>query len=357
MSESVCPENMEIDGTRISEQSVYFVAEAGVNHNGDMDLARDLVDAAVESGADAVKFQAYRAEKLVSEDAPKAEYQEENVADQSQLEMLREYELSRDQQRELMSYCAEAGITFLSTPFDRESAQFLADSDIAAIKLGSGELNNNPLLETVAAIDRPAIISTGMSTMSEVVDAYEIFVENDAEDDIVMLHCTSSYPAAQKHTNLRAMQAMNDALPVPIGYSDHTQAVETPALAVAAGATVVEKHLTLNRSMDGPDHQASMEPDQMDEAVSLARLAAESRGRPDKRITPPEEELRFVARKGLYASKPIKAGETFSRENVGIKRPARGLAPTKYDDVVGKRATTDLGRDDPINESTVESLK
>ncbi|WP_226022867.1 N-acetylneuraminate synthase [Halomicrobium salinisoli] len=346
---------MRIDGTPISDRSVYFIAEAGVNHNGDLQTARRLIDAAVESGADAVKFQSYVAEELVASDAPKAEYQDEAVEEKSQLEMLREYELSRDEQRDLMSYCDEVGITFLSTPFDRESAAFLDECDVDAIKIGSGELNNYPLLETVAAMDRPAIVSTGMATMSEVVDAYEIFAEAGTDDQLVMLHCTSSYPASIEHVNLRSMRAMDDALPIPIGYSDHTQAVETPALAVAAGATVIEKHLTLDRSMEGPDHQASMEPDDLSESISLARTAAVARGRPDKRVTPPEEEIKFVARKGLYAREPVEAGQTFTRENVAIKRPARGLPPTEYETVLGSRAATTLERDDPITEFAVDS--
>lgn len=339
---------MDIAGKRIQDNSIFFIAEAGVNHNGDMDLARKLIDEAATAGADAVKFQAYDAEKLVAEDGPKAAYQEEQTNHDSQLEMLREYELTRDQHRELMQYSEKVGIIYLATPFDRENAEFLNDEGVQAIKLGSGELNNWPLLETVAEFDQPSIVSTGMGTMSEVVDAYKIFETADAGDNVIFLHCTSSYPTAIEHVNFRAMETMQTALPTPIGYSDHTTAVETPAMAVAAGAVIVEKHLTLNRSMEGPDHSASMEPEDIDTAISLAQKSAKMRGRPEKTVTKPETDVQYIARKSLHVNTNLNEGDILTKDNVAIKRPANGLSPTLYNSVIGERVTRKLQPDEAI---------
>lgn len=334
--------------------SVYFVAEAGVNHNGDVELAEDLVDVAAESGADAVKFQTFRADRLVTRTAPQAGYQRETAEADSQFEMLQRYELDRAAHEHLQAYCTERNLSFLSTPFDRESADLLDALDVPLVKLGSGELDNHPLLGHVAALGRPMIVSTGMGTMDEVHEALEVIRSVDPDADVAFLHCVSAYPTAVDDVNLRAMETMAAELPVPVGYSDHTQSVELPGFAVAAGANIVEKHFTLDNTLPGPDHRMSLEPDELARAVSLARTAATARGEATKRPTDPEPANRRHIRKGLHAAAPIAAGDEFTADNVAILRPAEGLAPPAYDDLLGQRAATDLEPGDPITEDTTE---
>ena len=345
----------DIDGTRIDDQSVYFIAEAGVNHNGDMELAKRLINAAVESGADAVKFQTFAAERLVTKTAPKAAYQTETTGDESQFEMLKRYELAREHHELLQRYCRERGITFLSTPFDVASADLLDELDVPAIKLGSGELDNLPLLSHVAGFGRPMIVSTGMGTVDEIRDAYDAIRAVDADVPIVFLHCVTAYPADVADVNLRAMDAMRSEIGTPVGFSDHTTLVETPALAVAAGATVVEKHFTLDRTLPGPDHRASLEPDELARAVALARQAAVARGSPEKRLSATEEANKPIVRKSLHVSRPVRAGERFTTENVQVTRPADGLAPFYLDSVLSSTALIDLDEGDPITTASVVS--
>lgn len=345
---------MEIDGSEIRDGSVFFVAEAGVNHNGDLDRARELIDAAAEAGADAVKFQTFTTDRLVAEDAPKADYQDEQTDDgSSQRDMLERYELSAADHRELLDYCEDAGITFLSTPFDAESVALLDDLDVAAVKVGSGELTNHPLIRRIARLGRPMIVSTGMATWAEVEDAYDAIREADPEIPVSLLHCVSSYPADVTDVNLRAMEQMDEEFPVPVGYSDHTTAVETPAIAVGAGAVVVEKHFTLDRSLPGPDHEASLEPDELAQAVELAREAATARGTPEKEPVDAEVENRTVARKSLHAARAIEEGETITDESVEVLRPATGLSPAALDSVLGREAETDLDPHDPITADAI----
>jgi N-acetylneuraminate synthase/N,N'-diacetyllegionaminate synthase len=335
--------------------AVYVVAEAGVNHNGDVEVAERLVDAAAESGADAVKFQTFAADRLVTEEAPKAEYQDETTDDRSQREMLENYELSRADHERLQSYCDERGVTFLSTPFDAESADLLADLGVPVVKIGSGELDNLPLLEHVAAVGRPMIVSTGMGTMAEVREAFETICGANPDVDLVFLHCTSAYPTEMADANLRAMETMAEELPVPVGYSDHTTAPETPGLAVAAGATVVEKHFTLSKRLPGPDHRASLEPDELDRAVSLAREAAVARGDPEKRPTSEERENRSVIRKSVHATERVPAGETLTAERVAVTRPADGLPPKTYETLVGATVSETLARGEAVTKNVVDA--
>lgn len=345
---------MEIDGRKIEDNSVFFIAEAGINHNGDLSQAKELIDAAARAGADAIKFQTFSANRLVTEDAPKAEYQDEQVGDEeSQRDMLEQYELSRADHEELLDYCSEVGITFLSTPFDTESVDLLDEFDLPAFKIGSGDLTNHPLLQHVARLGKPMIVSTGMATMDEVEDAFAAIREANPEVPVCLLHCVSSYPAEMDTVNLRAMEKMNVKFPVPVGYSDHTTAVETPGFAVGAGAIVIEKHFTLDRSLPGPDHEASLEPDELDRAIDIARAAATARGSGDKEPVDAEMENRTVARKSLYAATEIEAGETITEDSVAILRPAAGLAPSDLDSVVGKEAATSLEPDDPITAEAV----
>lgn len=346
---------MEIDGTPVADGSVFFVAEAGVNHNGDPDRAERLVEAAAEAGADAVKFQTFDADRLVADDAPKADYQDEQTDEESsQRELIAQYELDRADHEALLARCAEAGVTFLSTPFEPESAALLSDLGVAAFKVGSGDLTDHRLLRHLALYDRPTIVSTGMATMAEVEAAYGTMRAANPDLDLCLLHCVSAYPTPLSDVNLRAMERLADRFPVPVGFSDHTTAVETPAFAVAAGAAVVEKHFTLDRSLPGPDHEASLEPDELSRAVSLARDAAAARGTPTKEPVEAETETRTVSRKSLHAAREVAAGERFTVDSVAVLRPATGLPPAVLPSVLGRRAAADLDPHDPVTAAAVE---
>ncbi len=348
---------MEIDGTRIGHDCLpYFIAEAGVNHNGDLDLAEELVDIAADAGADAVKFQTFSADRLVTEDASKAEYQEETTGEGEQYEMLQQYELDRAAHERLMTYAAERGITFLSTPFDPDSADMLADLGVPAIKIGSGELDNHPLLEHVAGLGLPMVVSTGMGTMEEVHAAHEVIRAVDSEIELTFLHCTSAYPAAVEDANLRAMQTMEEELPTPVGYSDHTTLPETPGLAVAAGACLVEKHFTVDSSLPGPDHEASLEPGELERAVAMMQTAATALGSSEKEPTAAELENVENTRRALHAAVEITEGTAIQADDVDILRPATGLSPRRYDSVIGARAATDIEPGESITASDVDGI-
>jgi N-acetylneuraminate synthase/N,N'-diacetyllegionaminate synthase len=328
--------NMRIGRSRIGPDAPpYFVAEAGVNHDGDVDVAERLIDAAAEAGADAVKFQTFDADRLVTSDAATADYQAEATGETSQRELLRRCELDRAAHGRLLDRCRERGIAFLSTPFGTDSADLLADLGVPAIKLGSGDLDNHPLLEHVAEFGIPMIVSTGMGTMAEVRAAREAIGSVAPDRDLCLLHCTSAYPCDPDEVNLRAMEAMAAEFSVPVGYSDHTTFVETPALAIAAGAAVVEKHFTLDSTRAGPDHEASLEPDELASAVDLAETAGRMRGDPEKRPTATERRNRSVTRKSLRAAHDLPAGTEVTPEDVRIARPADGLAPRHLDRLLG----------------------
>lgn len=339
---------MELDGVTLGVDGVYFIAEAGVNHNGSLETAEKLVDAAADAGADAVKFQTFSADRLVTKNATKAEYQTETTGEGSQYEMLKRYELDRSDHDRLMRYCDERDITFLSTPFDTESADMLSDLGVPAIKVGSGELDNHPLLEYVATLDLPLIVSTGMGTMDEVSAAHDVIRSVNPDIEVAFLHCTSSYPCPVTDVNLQAMETMMDELDVPVGYSDHTTLPETPAFAVAAGAAIVEKHFTLDSSLPGPDHKASLEPPELTRTVELVRTAFQSRGSGTKEPTKRELENRVVARKSLHAARHISAGTKLTPPDLKIVRPADGCSPQKYDAVIGAVAVDDLDEDEPL---------
>jgi N-acetylneuraminate synthase/N,N'-diacetyllegionaminate synthase len=346
---------VHIDGAPIGPDAPpYVIAEAGVNHNGDLDTAEALVDAAAEAGADAVKFQTFSADRLVTRDAAKADYQTETTGEGTQYEMLKRYELDRAAHERLLDRCAERGITFLSTPFDPGSADMLAELGLPAIKLGSGELDNHPLLEHVAGLGLPMVVSTGMGTMAEVRAAREAIRGVDPDADVVFLHCTSAYPCPLEDANLRAMGTMAEELEEPVGYSDHTTLPETPSFAVAAGACVVEKHFTLDSTMAGPDHEASLEPDELARAVDLVRAAARARGSPEKRPTEVELENRTAARKSLHAAADIPAGTTIERSHVDVVRPGDGVSPRHLDRVVGAVALETVPAGEPIPAGAID---
>jgi N-acetylneuraminate synthase len=318
------------------------IAEAGVNHNGDPEIARQLIDAAVEAGADAVKFQTFKAEQVVSAQAPKADYQLQTTDEsESQFDMLRKLELSQEAHRKLQAYCQSKGILFISTPFDATSVDFLDALGVPAFKVSSGEVTNLPLLRHIALKGKPVILSTGMSTLVDVGQAVqEIRVAGN--DQLVLLHCVSNYPADPQDVNLRAMRTMAAAFQVPAGYSDHTPGLEVPLAAVALGACVVEKHFTLDRDMPGPDHKASLEPSGLKALVRGIRIVESALGDGRKEPAASEANTASVARRSLVAACAIPAGTKLTLDHIEIKRPGTGLPPAMQPYLVGLTLKEDL---------------
>lgn len=321
---------------------VFVIAEAGVNHNGDLNNAKRLVEAAVEARADAVKFQSFRAEQIATDSAPKAAYQLQGTStSESQLEMLRRLELSPGAHRELQAWCHQLGIIFLSTPFDEVSADFLDELDVPAFKISSGDITNLPLLEHVARKGKPVILSTGMSNLEEVAEAV-VAIQNEGCDQLILLHCVTNYPASATDINLRAMHTMAEAFQVPVGYSDHTRGIEIALAAVALGARVIEKHFTLDRDLPGPDHRASLEPAELRAMIDGIRKVEAALG--DGKKAPAESELDTarIARRSLVAAENICAGSKILREMIAAKRPGTGLAPAKLSLILGRTALVDI---------------
>jgi N-acetylneuraminate synthase/N,N'-diacetyllegionaminate synthase len=339
---------VEISGHLIGDGKPCFViAEAGVNHNGDVELGKKLIEAAKFAGADAVKFQAFRAERLASSGARKATYQNTVAGDDSQLEMLRKLELTEDEFRVLSNHSRKKGVVFLSSAFDFESADLLDRLGVVAYKMGSGELTNLPLLRYIGGKGRPVILSSGMSTMEEVEEALEA-VKGAGCDRIVLLHCVSSYPTRAEDANLRVIRTLRDRFGVLVGFSDHTLSLVIPAASVALGAVIVEKHLTLDHNLPGPDHGMSLEPDEFNEMVKNIREVEASLGDGVKRVTESEKGVREVARRSVVAVVDIPAGTSITREMLDIKRPGTGIEPKRIDEVVGKRAKRLIKRDELI---------
>ena len=315
-----------------------IIAEAGVNHNGDMSLASALVDAASKCGADIVKFQTFKAERVVAQNASKARYQRETTAaDESQLTMLRKLELTDAMHDQLLSQCAAKNIEFLSTAFDLESLQYLLALDMARLKIPSGEITNLPYLRIIGQSKKPVILSTGMSTLSEIEAAIDVLEQSGLNrESLTVLHCNTSYPTAMIDVNLRAMLTIQDAFGVKVGFSDHTNGIEVAIAAVALGASVIEKHLTLDRTMAGPDHRASLETLEFGSMVQSIRNIEMALGSRLKRPSPEERGNREATRKSLVAAKPISEGEPFTQENVTVKRPGGGVSPMRLDEVLGR---------------------
>ena len=328
-----------------------IIAEAGVNHNGDIGLAKKLITAAAEAGADFVKFQTFRAKNVVAVSAPKAEYQKKTPeSSESQLEMIQKLELSREDHKVLIEECRVNGIGFFSTAFDFQSCDLLMELDcLEQVKIPSGELTNLPLLRYISRFGKPLILSTGMAKLGEIEAAIEaIEIAGTPRRLITVLHCTTEYPAPMGDVNLRAMVAMRRAFGVNTGYSDHTLGIEIPIAAVALGATVIEKHFTLDRDLIGPDHKASLEPHELKAMIEGIRNVERALGDGIKRPSPSEMKNKPIARKSLVAIRPISAGEAFSAENIGAKRPGTGLSPMLWDEIVGRTATKDFAVDEPI---------
>jgi N-acetylneuraminate synthase len=323
-------------------EPVFVIAEAGVNHNGDLTMARSLIDVAADAGANAVKFQTFHSDRIATAEAPKAGYQLQTTGEaESQLEMLRRLELSAEAHRQLHSYCSERGIVFLSTPFDEQAADFLDELGVPAFKISSGDLTNSPLLEHVAQKGKPVILSTGMSTLEEVTEAVSILRAAGCEDFILM-HCVSNYPANPADVNLRAMQTMQAGFNVPVGFSDHTEGIEVALAAAAMGACVIEKHFTLDRGLPGPDHRASLEPAELRRLIQGIRRVEAALG--DGRKVPAASELETakVARRSLVAARDIPAGATLERNMIVLKRPGTGLSPSMLGNIVGRRALRNI---------------
>ncbi len=327
--------------------SVYIIAEAGVNHNGSFDLACKLVDAAKASGADCIKFQTFKSKNLVSHNAKKAEYQKETTGDGTQVDMLKKFELSYNEFLRLKDYCDRVGICFLSTPFDLDSIDFLNSVDMPFWKIPSGEITNYPYLVTLAKTGKPVVMSTGMCEMTEIEDAIKVLRENGTKE-IKLLHCNTEYPTPFEDVNLRAMKAMQDRFGLEVGYSDHTKGIEVPVAAVALGATVIEKHFTLDRNMKGPDHKASLEPNELAFMVSCIRHIEKALGNGNKTPSPSEKKNIAVARKSIVAKKTISAGEVLTEENIAVKRPGTGISPMKWLSVIGTKAVKDFEEDELI---------
>lgn len=330
------------------DDNVMIIAEAGVNHNGDFTLAMKMVDAAKEAGVDYVKFQTFRPEKLVSRFAEKAEYQKDATgADESQLAMLKKLTLIDDNFIELKHYCDNIGIGFISTPFDLESIDFLENFDMDFWKVPSGEVTNLPYLEAVAKTRRKVIMSTGMCDVVEINEAIAV-LKKYYVPEIILLHCNTQYPTPFEHVNLKAMETIAEKTGRTVGYSDHTQGIEVPIAAVAMGAKVIEKHFTLDKNMEGPDHKASLNPVELKAMVSAIRNIEKAIGTGVKEPSPSEIANKAVARKSIVAARTIKKGEKFSSENLTTKRPGNGISPMKWNRVVGKIAKRDFQEDELI---------
>lgn len=323
----------------------FIIAEAGVNHNGSFGLAKQLVDKAVEAGVDCIKFQTFKAENLVNKNAKKAKYQIENTKNNdTQYKMLKSLELSYDNFKQLKEYCESKKIMFLSTPFDLESADFLNNLGMEIFKIPSGEITNLPYLRKINSFGKKIILSTGMADMNEIQEALAVL--KDCE--VSLLHCTTEYPCPYEGVNMKAMITMRDKFNLPVGYSDHTKGIEIPIMAVSMGAEIIEKHFTLDKTMEGPDHKASLEPDELEQMVAAIRNVEIAFGNGIKEPQESEKKNIEIVRKSIVAKCDIKKGEKFTEENLTVKRPANGISPMRWDEVTGKTASKDYTSDELI---------
>lgn len=332
-------------------EKVLIIAEAGVNHNGDIGLAKKLIEAAAEAGVDYVKFQTFNSKKLVSKTAQKADYQKQNSteAGESQLAMLQKLELSKNDHLVLIEHCNKCQVKFLSTAFDLDSVDFLEELQMDLWKIPSGEITNLPYLRKIGGLGKPIIISTGMADMNEIAAAIDVLMAAGAAlENIKVLHCNTEYPTPMSDVNLNAMNSIGDKFKVPIGYSDHTLGIEVPTAAVALGAKVIEKHFTLDKTMEGPDHKASLEPKELKAMVAAIRNIEQALGNGLKTLTPSEARNKPIVRKSIVASQIIKEGEIFSENNLTIKRPGTGISPMRWDLIIGKVAQRNYQEDELI---------
>ena len=330
--------------------SVFIIAEAGVNHNGSLDLAKQLIDVAALAGVDAVKFQTFKAENLVSKNAQKAEYQKQTTdGEETQFEMIKKLELDVAAHDELIAYCATKNIMFLSTPFDLDSISLLDKLGMNIFKIASGEITNLPYLRKIGGLNKQVILSTGMANMSEIKAALDVLTNAGTDkQNITILHANTMYPTPMQDVNLKAMNTIGTEFDIAFGYSDHTLGIEVDIAAVAMGASVIEKHFTLDKNMAGPDHKASLEPDELIAMVAAIRNIELALGSPIKRPSPSEQPNMAIARKSLVANGNIKAGEVFTAQNLAIKRPGTGINPMLWDEYIGQVASQDYQADELI---------
>jgi len=331
--------------------NVFIIAEAGVNHNGNIELAKKLIDVAVEAGVNAVKFQTFKAEKLVSKNTKKATYQKENMnsSDDSQFNMLKKLELDIDTHHELIEYCNSKNIMFLSTPFDHDSINMLDDLKLPIFKIPSGEITNLPYLRHIGKLGKKVILSTGMADIGEIENALDILIDaGTIKENITVLHANTMYPTPMTDVNLKAMQTIGNTFDIAYGYSDHTLGIEVDIAAVAMGASCIEKHFTLDKTMEGPDHKASLEPNELKAMVKAIRNIEIALGSSVKKASKSETPNIEVARKSIVASYEIKKGDILNEENLSIKRPGNGMSPMRWDEVVGSVATKDYKEDELI---------
>lgn len=330
---------------------VLIIAEAGVNHNGSLEIAKRLVDEASSAGADIIKFQTFKAEKLVSKSARQAEYQQRNTGGkgETQFSMLKRLELNQDDHEELISYCNKDHIRFFSTAFDMESIEYLHSLKLGLWKIPSGEITNYPYLRKIAGYCEPTIVSTGMCGLEDIEAALKVLLCNGLKKDLItVLHCNTEYPTPMHDVNLLAMKEISNRFGVKVGYSDHTEGIEIPIAAVALGASVIEKHFTLSRAMEGPDHKASLEPEDLKAMVRAVRNVEQALGCGHKMVTESERKNMEVARKSIVAACPILKGEVLTAQNLAVKRPGNGISPMLWETVVGTRAVRDFKEDEII---------
>lgn len=329
----------------------FIIAEAGINHNGSLERAKNMIDSAFEAGADAVKFQTFIAEKVISKYAPKAAYQLRATGpDESQLEMVKKLELPFDNFIQLKQHCDYRGITFLSSPFDLESLVFLQSIGLEIFKIPSGEITNLPYLEKIGGFNKKIILSTGMADLGEIQDALKVLISSGTKkDNITVLHCNTEYPTPFKEVNLTAMITLKKRFDINVGYSDHTLGIEVPIAAVAMGAVVIEKHFTLDRNLPGPDHRVSLEPDELKRMIDAIRNIELAFGDGVKKTTSSEIQNRLIVRKSIVAARRIEKGETFSEINITVKRPGTGISPMRWYEVLGKIAVKHYEEDEPID--------
>jgi N,N'-diacetyllegionaminate synthase len=330
--------------------SIFIIAEAGVNHNGSLELAKALIDVAADADADAVKFQTFKADRLVSKTAQKAQYQKQTTdATETQYEMIKKLELNAHAHHELITYCKTKDILFLSTPFDHESIELLNDLKMDIFKIPSGEITNLPYLRHIGSLGKEVILSSGMADLGEIEDALDVLIASGTpKDQITVLHATTEYPCPIEDVNLKAIQTIARAFGIKVGYSDHTNGIEVPIAAVAMGATIIEKHFTLDKTMDGPDHKASLEPDELCAMINAIRNIEKALGNGAKKPSPSEAKNMSVARKSIVAAQAIHKGEIFTEFNLTIKRPGNGISPMRFDEIIGTTALKDYYEDELI---------
>ncbi|EAI7261968.1 MULTISPECIES: N-acetylneuraminate synthase [Campylobacter] len=327
-----------------------IIAEAGVNHNGDMNLAKKLIEVASEAGADYVKFQTFKTELCISKNAQKAEYQLKTTShEESQFDMIKKLELSKQDHEVLIEHCKKCNIKFLSTAFDLKSIDLLVELGVEIFKIPSGEITNLPYLKKIAKLNKNIILSTGMTSLGEIEMALDVLIDNGTQrNKITILHCNSEYPTPFKDVNLKAMQTIKEAFKLPVGYSDHTLGVTIPIAAVAMGACVIEKHFTLDKNMQGPDHLASLNPDELKTMVQSIRELEQALGNGIKKPSESETKNINIGRKSLVAASPIKKGDFFTEKNLGVKRPGNGISPMEWDNIIGKVAEKNFDIDELI---------